>query len=108
MIAFRTDASRRPRNAILALALASLFGATEALAQPSEPVRDRNGRTIAYLKVEGSGRTTVTDCNGALLGHADRNGTFDRNGSRVSDNAIPGLLVGRSKCAADPTGSGLR
>lgn len=93
---------------VLAVTLASLPPAPRAFAQPSEPVRDRNGRTIAYLKVEGSGRTTVTDCNGALLGHADRNGTFDRNGSRVSDSAIPGLLVGRSKCAADPTGSGLR
>ena len=85
---------------IVAVSFCIGLAASAALAA-SEPVRDRFGRTIAFFQTDSSGRITVTDCYGAILGWATANGTFDRFGARILGTPVPGILVHRSACSRE-------
>lgn len=83
----------------IALAFWILVSAATAAAE-TEPIRDRYGRTVAYLRTGPTGRITVSDCYGTTLGSATDSGTFDRFGSRILDRSAPGILIPRSRCYA--------
>lgn len=84
------------KTTLLALGLLAL--AASGAHATTEPVRDRYGRTIAYMRSDSDGRVTVTDCYGSTLGTASDRGTFDRFGARILDSNLPGILVQRSTC----------
>lgn len=74
------------------LAAEGSIGQPVALAS-SEQIRDHLGRTIGRFERWPNGEVRVYDALGRPLGRADRNGTFDHLGRRISPNNVPGLLL---------------
>ena len=59
---------------------------------PCSVIRDENNRPIGYLEQRGD-RTFVRDVNYKLLGYTDKRGTFDPNGIKLFNSAVPELLL---------------
>ena len=55
-------------------------------------IRDKSNRPIGYLEQRGD-RTFVRDVNYKLLGYTDERGTFDPNGIKLFNSAVPELLL---------------
>ena len=101
-------ASAVPGASAVGLAGQSLSAATTltGAASPGAPssASARQGRETIYDGAYGvrgyfeyQGETVwVFDRDGHSLGYADTTGTYDHTGQRISPNAVPGLLLGKS------------
>jgi len=53
----------------------------------------RGAETIGRFDTDSSGQIHVYNASGTYMGYVNKHGTFDKNGSLVSESQIPGILL---------------
>lgn len=56
-------------------------------------ITDFFGNPIGRVAEDATGKKTVTDWSGKILGYSDKNGTRDFQGNPISQQDQPGLLL---------------
>ena len=60
---------------------------------PTQHIRDKHNRLIAYIEDGHKGEQIIRDRHRRRLGFINKNGTYDAHGHRLSPQAVPGLLI---------------
>jgi hypothetical protein len=86
-----------------AMSIVTLLTALSPVLVGMTTIRDAQQRVVGYLDERSDGRVFVRDCQQKLLGWSGARGTYDAFGKKLYDQAVPQLLLSRSRCAATPT-----
>lgn len=66
--------------------------AADVWAYSSQRITNATGQTVAHIVTQDR-RTTVRNACGGNIGYVEESGTYDNTGRRISQQALPGLLI---------------